>query len=104
MHEHGIRRISIVDAEDRVIEIVFLADLALRDKPGRVSKTVAEISRPTQPSIAAEDKNHGGRHAAVVAFVSDSSLERVAQGELKRALATRAEELSCGAERLVELG
>ena len=53
MQEHQVRRIPIVDAEDRVIGIVSQADLALRDKPERVSKTVAEISKATQLSIAA---------------------------------------------------
>ena len=45
MQEHQVRRIPIVDAEDRVIGIVSQADLALRDKAERVSKTVAEISK-----------------------------------------------------------
>jgi len=53
MQEHQIRRIPIVDANDRVIGIVAQADLALRDKPDRVSKTVAEISKSSEPSIAA---------------------------------------------------
>jgi len=51
MQEHQVRRIPIVDAEDCVIGIVSQADLALKDKPERVSKTVAEIS--SRPSIAA---------------------------------------------------
>ena len=53
MQEHQIRRIPIVDAEDRVIGIVSQADLALKDKAERVSKTVAEISKGSGPSIAA---------------------------------------------------
>jgi len=53
MQEHQVRRIPIVDAEDRVIGIVSQADLALRDKPERVSKTIAEISKPVRSSIAA---------------------------------------------------
>ena len=53
MQEHQVRRIPIVDAEDRVIGIVSQADLALKDKPERVSKTVAEISKASRPSIAA---------------------------------------------------
>jgi len=53
MQEHQIRRIPIVDANDRVIGIVAQADLALTDKPDRVSKTVAEISKSSEPSIAA---------------------------------------------------
>ena len=50
MQEHQIRRIPIVDADEHVIGIVAQADLALKDKSERVSKTVAEIS---EPSIAA---------------------------------------------------
>ena len=53
MQEHQIRRIPILDAYDHVIGIVAQADLALRDKPERVSKTVAEISRSAKPSNAA---------------------------------------------------
>ena len=53
MQEHQVRRIPIVDAEDRIIGIVSQADLALKDKPERVSKTVAEISKTCRPSIAA---------------------------------------------------
>ena len=53
MQEHQVRRIPIVDAEDRIIGIVSQADLALRDKPERVWKTVAEISKTSRPSIAA---------------------------------------------------
>ena len=53
MQEHQVRRIPIVDAENRVIGIVSQADLALRDKPERVSKTVAEISKASPTTIAA---------------------------------------------------
>ena len=53
MQEHQIRRIPIVDAEGGVIGIVAQADVALKDKPERVSKTVAEISKPAEPSVAA---------------------------------------------------
>jgi CBS domain-containing protein len=53
MQEHQIRRIPIVDANDRVIGIVAQADLALKDKPERVSKTVAEISKGSEPPVAA---------------------------------------------------
>ena len=53
MQEHQIRRIPIVNAEDSVIGIVAQADLALKDKSERVSKTVAEISKPAEPSAAA---------------------------------------------------
>jgi CBS domain-containing protein len=53
MQERQIRRIPIVDAQDRVIGIVAQADLALKDNPERVSKTVAEISKSGKPSSAA---------------------------------------------------
>jgi CBS-domain-containing membrane protein len=55
MQEHQIRQIPIVDSEGRRIGILSHADLALKDKPERVSKTVAEISQPEsgRPSIAA---------------------------------------------------
>jgi len=52
MQEHQIRRIPIVDADEHVIGIVAQADLALKDKSERVSKTVAEISKTTEPSAA----------------------------------------------------
>jgi CBS domain-containing protein len=53
MQEHQIRRMPIVDANDRVIGIVAQADLALKDKPETVSKTVAEVSKSADPPIAA---------------------------------------------------
>jgi CBS domain-containing protein len=55
MQEHQIRRIPIVDGEGRCIGIVSQADLALKEKPEKVSKTVAEVSKPESkaPSIAA---------------------------------------------------
>jgi CBS domain-containing protein len=53
MQEHQIRRMPIVDADDHVIGIVAQADLALKDSPERVSKTVAEISKTTEPPVAA---------------------------------------------------
>jgi CBS domain-containing protein len=52
MQEHQIRRMPIVDAQERVIGIVAQADLALKDKPERVSKTVAEISKTVETSAA----------------------------------------------------
>ncbi|WP_263419270.1 CBS domain-containing protein [Terriglobus albidus] len=45
MQKHQIRRVPVVDGEGRCIGIVAQADLALKDKSERVSKTVAEISR-----------------------------------------------------------
>jgi CBS domain-containing protein len=53
MQEHQVRRIPVVDRENRVIGIVAQADLALKDKPERVHRTVAEISKNTRPSIRA---------------------------------------------------
>ena len=49
MQEHKLRRIPIVDGEGRCIGIVSLADVALRDEPERVSRTVAEISKSGSP-------------------------------------------------------
>ncbi len=55
MQEHQVRRIPVVDGEGRCIGIVSQADLALKEKPEKVSKTVAEISKPEseRPSLAA---------------------------------------------------
>ncbi len=53
MREYQVRRIPIIDGENRVIGIISQADLALKDKPEKVSKTVAEISKTVSPSIAA---------------------------------------------------
>ena len=46
MQERQVRRIPIVDGVGRVIGIVSLADLALKDKPDKVAKTVADVSKP----------------------------------------------------------
>jgi len=48
MQKHQIRRIPVSDGDGKCIGIVSQADLALKDKPERVSKTVAEISRSKQ--------------------------------------------------------
>ncbi len=48
MQKHQIRRIPVIDREGRCIGIVAQADLALKEKPENVSKTVAEISRSKQ--------------------------------------------------------
>ena len=55
MQEHQLRRIPVVDAEGRCIGIVSQADLALKEKPEKVSRTLAEISKPgpERPTIAA---------------------------------------------------
>ncbi|HLJ85312.1 MAG TPA: CBS domain-containing protein [Candidatus Angelobacter sp.] len=53
MQEHQVRRVPVVDGQGRVIGIVSQADLALKDKPEKVSKTIAEISKPQRPPLAA---------------------------------------------------
>lgn len=55
MQEHQVRRIPVVDDQGRCVGIVSQADLALKDKPEKVSRTVAEISKPgpERPTIAA---------------------------------------------------
>jgi CBS domain-containing protein len=55
MQERQVRRIPIVDGDGRVIGLVSQADLALKDKPEKVGKTVAEVSRPrsSAPTVAA---------------------------------------------------
>ena len=47
MQEHQIRRI-VIDGDSQCIGIVAQAELAFKDKPEKVSKTVAEISRPNR--------------------------------------------------------
>ena len=46
MQERQVRRIPIVDDVGRVVGIVSLADLALKDEPDKVARTVAEVSKP----------------------------------------------------------
>jgi CBS-domain-containing membrane protein len=46
MQEHQLRRIPVVDGDGNCIGIVAQADLALKDRPEKVSKTVGEISKP----------------------------------------------------------
>jgi CBS domain-containing protein len=55
MQQHQVRRIPVVDREERCIGVVSQADLALKEKPEKVSKTVAEISKPSlgSPTVAA---------------------------------------------------
>jgi len=53
MQEHQVRRVPVVDGQNHVIGIVSQADLALKGKPEHLSKTVAEISKPTRASAAA---------------------------------------------------
>jgi CBS domain-containing protein len=55
MQQHQVRRIPVVDAQNAVIGIIAQADLALKDKPEKVSQTVAAISKPEtkSPTVAA---------------------------------------------------
>jgi CBS domain-containing protein len=54
MQEHRVRRIPIVDGNGRVTGIVSQADLALKDEPEKVAKTVAAVSKPpSSASVAA---------------------------------------------------
>ena len=53
MQEHQVRRVPVVDGENHVIGIVAQADLALKDKPEKVHKTVAAISKSKRPATAA---------------------------------------------------
>lgn len=53
MQDHQVRRIPVVDNNDTVIGIVSQADLALHDRPDRVSKTVAEISKSDRRPMVA---------------------------------------------------
>jgi CBS domain-containing protein len=53
MQEHQVRRVPIVDGSNSVIGVLSQADLALKGKPDRLLKTVAEISKPARPSAAA---------------------------------------------------
>lgn len=55
MQQHQLRRIPVVDGGGRCIGIVSQADLALKEKPEKVSKTITEISKPVPeaPSLRA---------------------------------------------------
>jgi CBS domain-containing protein len=53
MQKHQVRRVPVVDGQNHVIGIVSQADLALKGKPERLPKTIAEISKPTRTSAAA---------------------------------------------------
>lgn len=54
MQDHQIRRVPVVDEKGSVVGIVSQADLALHDRPERVSRTVAEISKSAKtPAFAA---------------------------------------------------
>ena len=52
MQERQVRRIPIVGGDGRVIGIVSVADLALKDKAEGVAKTVVEVSKPQSSAPA----------------------------------------------------
>jgi CBS domain-containing protein len=47
MQKNRIRRIPVIDDQERCIGVVSQADLALREEPQKVKETVAEISKPS---------------------------------------------------------
>jgi len=53
MQKRQVRRVPVVDGNGCCIGIVSQADLALKDNPDRVSKTVTEISKPKRSAMAA---------------------------------------------------
>ena len=53
MQQRQIRRIPVVDDKGYCIGVVAQTDLALKEKADRVHKTVAEISKPARPAMAA---------------------------------------------------
>jgi CBS domain-containing protein len=50
MAQHQVRRLPVVDAENRLVGVVSQADIALRAKDQPVGEMVAEISEPPQGS------------------------------------------------------
>lgn len=52
MQDRQVRRMPVVDHDRRVIGIVSLADLALKDRPVQVAKTVAAVSKPQSSPVA----------------------------------------------------
>jgi CBS domain-containing protein len=46
MQQHQIRRVPVVDGGGCCIGIISQADLALHEKPEKISKLVAEVSKP----------------------------------------------------------
>ncbi|HEX6466581.1 MAG TPA: CBS domain-containing protein [Terriglobales bacterium] len=49
MQKNQIRRMPVVDDQQRCIGMVAQADLVLREEPKKVQETVAEISKPSHP-------------------------------------------------------
>ncbi len=58
MQQHKIRRVPIVDEQNRVIGIIAQADVSVAAEPEKVHKTIAEISKAPAQQPA------GGRAAA----------------------------------------
>lgn len=52
MQKNQIRRIPVVDDQQRCVGVVSQADLALREEPQKVKQTVAEISKPSHRVVA----------------------------------------------------
>jgi CBS domain-containing protein len=52
MQKNQIRRIPVVDDQQRCVGVVSQADLALREEAQKVKETVAEISKPTRQAAA----------------------------------------------------
>jgi CBS domain-containing protein len=48
MVEHQVRRLPVVDDEDRLVGVVSQADIALEAKDKSVGEMIAEISKPPQ--------------------------------------------------------
>jgi CBS-domain-containing membrane protein len=48
MAEHQVRRLPVVDDENRLVGVVSQADVALEAKDRSVGEMVAEISKPPQ--------------------------------------------------------
>jgi CBS-domain-containing membrane protein len=53
MQERQVRRIPIVDDHGQVVGIVSQADLALKDRPENVARTVTEVSKPQSSATVA---------------------------------------------------
>jgi CBS domain-containing protein len=53
MQVHQVRRLPVVDEQGRCVGMVSQADLARLERPEKVHRTVAEISRPARSIILA---------------------------------------------------
>jgi CBS-domain-containing membrane protein len=48
MAQHQVRRLPVVDDENRLVGVVSQADVALEERDESVGEMVAEISKPSQ--------------------------------------------------------